>query len=251
MPLALPSPPWIVGHRGARAEITENTLAGFDAALSQGADMIEMDVQLTADGVPVVFHDWDLRRLAARPEVLEQVASATLDAVRVHDPEATHDAETHRIPRLVEVLDALPPRVPLNLEVKCRLAAPETLLDALEPLLDRRGDLLVSSFSWDLLAALRRRRPGQPVAPLARRHAAVLLAAGERLGAFSLHCRDTLAGRELVRAATAAGRPLLAYTVNEAGRARTLLDRGVAGLFTDRPGALRAQLERSDRGADR
>lgn len=243
MPLNLPPPPWIVGHRGVRAEVTENTLAGFREAAAQGADMVEMDVQLTADGVPVAFHDWDLERLAGRRDVVERTSSAVLDAARVHDPEAAADGGRHSIPRLADALDGLPPELPLNLELKRRYAEPAALLDALEPLLDRRPRLLVSSFDWELLAALRARRPRLPLAPLARQNAAALLAAGERLGAFSLHCRESLASRRLAQAAAAAGRPLLAYTVNDAGRARKLLAMGLAGLFTDRPGRLRAALE--------
>lgn len=243
MALALPPPPWIVGHRGVRAEITENTLAGFREAAAQGADLVEMDVQLAADGVPIVFHDWDLVRLAGRSEVVELTPSTVLAAVRVRDPEATRDGGRHPIPRLAEVLDALPPSLPLNLEIKRRQAEPAPLLDALEPLLDRRADLLVSSFDWELLAALRSRRPQLPLAPLARRDARGLVAAGESLSAFSLHCRESLASRQLARAAAATGRPLLAYTVNDGGRARDLLAMGLAGLFTDRPGRLRAELE--------
>lgn len=243
MSLALPPPPWIVGHRGARAEVTENTLAGFHEAVAQGADLVEMDVQLAADGVPVVFHDWDLVRLAGRPEIVEHTPSAELAAVRVRDPAAARDDGRHPIPRLAEVLDALPPSLPLNLEVKRRHAETAALLEALEPLLDRRAGLLVSSFDWELLAALRSRRPALPLAPLARRDARGLVAAGESLAAFSLHCRESLVSRRLARAAAATGRPLLAYTVNDAARARDLLAVGVAGLFTDRPGRLRAELE--------
>lgn len=242
MRLALPPPPWIVGHRGVRAEITENTVAGFRAAAAQGADMVEMDVQLTADGIPVAFHDWDLERLAGRSEVVERTSSAALAAVRVHDPEAA-DGERHPIPRLAEALDALPPDLPVNLELKRRQAEPTAFVGALEPWLERPGGMLVSSFDWELLAELKTRHPQLPLAPLARRDAGALLAAGERLAAFSLHCRESLASRRLARAAAAAGRPLLAYTVNDAARARRLLAMGLAGLFTDRPGALRAELE--------
>lgn len=243
MALALPPPPWIVGHRGVRAEITENTLAGLAAAVRQGADMVEVDVQLTVDDVLVLCHDWDLQRLGGRSEVVEETASTLLAAVRVHDREAGRDEERHRIPHLSEALDLVPGTVPLNLELKRRRAEPERLLDALEPLLDRRDDLLVSSFDWELLAALRARRPELPLAPLARRHADALLAAGERLAAWSLHCRQSLASRALAEAASDVGRPLLAYTVNDAAAARTLFDRGLSGVFTDRPGALRRELE--------
>jgi glycerophosphoryl diester phosphodiesterase len=54
--------PLIIGHRGASGETPENTLAAFELALGQGADGIEFDVHLSADGVPVVIHDSRLNR---------------------------------------------------------------------------------------------------------------------------------------------------------------------------------------------
>ncbi len=64
MKAALPhSRPLLVAHRGAMAVAPENSLAAFDQALEDNADGIELDVQLTADGFPVVFHDPDLRRI--------------------------------------------------------------------------------------------------------------------------------------------------------------------------------------------
>ena len=51
-------------HRGASAYAPENTLEAFLLAAEQGADGVELDVQLTKDGIPVVFHDWDLKRAA-------------------------------------------------------------------------------------------------------------------------------------------------------------------------------------------
>jgi glycerophosphoryl diester phosphodiesterase len=58
--------PAVVAHRGASSELPENTLAAFEEAARVGADMVELDVRLTADGVPVVLHDPELGRAAAR-----------------------------------------------------------------------------------------------------------------------------------------------------------------------------------------
>ena len=55
--LDLPAPPWIVGHRGVRGSAPENTVEAMLQAVSQGADMVELDLQLTSDGRWVVFHD--------------------------------------------------------------------------------------------------------------------------------------------------------------------------------------------------
>lgn len=57
----------VIAHRGASAEKPENSIAAFRRALALKVDGIELDVQVTADGVPVVFHDAHLRRLTGRP----------------------------------------------------------------------------------------------------------------------------------------------------------------------------------------
>lgn len=54
--------PWVVGHRGAMGHAPENTMTSFETALQLGADMLEFDVRLTKDGVPVVVHDANLDR---------------------------------------------------------------------------------------------------------------------------------------------------------------------------------------------
>lgn len=58
--------PWLIAHRGAMAEAPENVEAAFDLAFSHKVDGIELDVQMTADGVPVVFHDDTLRRITGK-----------------------------------------------------------------------------------------------------------------------------------------------------------------------------------------
>lgn len=79
--LALPGP-WLVAHRGGAALAPENTLVAFDRALSLGADALEIDVRLTADGAVVVFHDEDTARLTGRRGSIE---GRTLAEVRALD----------------------------------------------------------------------------------------------------------------------------------------------------------------------
>lgn len=59
--------PWVVGHRGAMGHAPENTMTSFEQAVQLGADMIEFDVRLTKDGIPVVVHDANLDRTSNKP----------------------------------------------------------------------------------------------------------------------------------------------------------------------------------------
>src|SRR5919197_335566 len=115
--LNLPPPPWIIGHRGASGESPENTLESFQLAVTQGACLIEMDLQLTADGHIVVVHDWTLERLAK-----SQLKVETSTLIELSDQNiALHfrpSAPKQSMPTLSEVLRVIPERIPLNLELK-------------------------------------------------------------------------------------------------------------------------------------
>jgi glycerophosphoryl diester phosphodiesterase len=220
--------PWIVGHRGAAEDATENTLESLELAVTQGADMVELDVQLTADGQLVAFHDATLERLAGSEESVEGSVRERLQS------------RFSSLASLPEILRALPSSTPLNIELKCREADPERLVARLALDLDRRQRVLISSFDHELLAMVRCLLPGRSLAPLGKHSADELLAAADELNAWSVHCHRRLAAEVL--AGESAGRPVLAYTVNEAAQARGLLELGVSGLFTDAPGRLRAEL---------
>ncbi len=240
--LQLPPQPWIVGHRGASGEAPENTLVSLRRAADQGADLVEVDLQLSRDGFLIAFHDWDLKPLTGIRGVVEELTRAEL----CRTPVTLHPGGESRptpIADLGEVLSELPDELPLNLELKRRRAEPEAIVHSLGRALSHREQVLVSSFDWPLLAEVRRQIPGLPVAPLAKKGARALLAAAKELAAYSIHCHRRLASRLLIRTAAAAGRPTLAYTVNQKDEARRLLARGAAGLFTDFPGRLRRELE--------
>ena len=66
--------PEIIAHRGNASEFPENTLEALESAVALGAKFVEFDVQLTADRVPVLFHDADLARVAGRPELVHDIA---------------------------------------------------------------------------------------------------------------------------------------------------------------------------------
>jgi glycerophosphoryl diester phosphodiesterase len=241
--LGLGPPPWIVGHRGAGGEAPENTLDSLLLAVDQGADMVEFDIQLTADGELVACHDWTLSRMGGVELTLEEVAFEEIDRVEISGP--FRRPGIHRVlATLDEILTLLPSATLLNVELKRQQADIGAFVSALAEPLTARPGVLVSSFDWPLLAAVRAKLPTVPLAPLGGRstNPAALLAAADDISAMSVHCRDTLVDARLVAAAAAGGRPVLVYVVNEAAAARRLFDLGVQGVFTDHPARLRRQL---------
>lgn len=99
-------PAFIAGHRGDRADAPENTMPAFEAAIASGLRIVETDVQLTADGVPVLMHDPTVDRTtnghgAVADLTLEQVEA--LDAGRWYSKKFTGT----RVPQLTELLDLI------------------------------------------------------------------------------------------------------------------------------------------------
>lgn len=108
---------WLSGHtyahRGMHGPgIPENSIAAFSRAIGNGLG-IECDVHRARDGMPVVFHDWDLERLTGQDGDIAQLTGAQLGAIRL-------SGSTETIPDLRRVLDLVRGRVPLLIEVKSR-----------------------------------------------------------------------------------------------------------------------------------
>lgn len=241
--------PAVVAHRGASAHAPENTLAAFRLAASQGADAIELDARLSADGQVVVFHDDTLQRTTnGRGRVSDQPLAAlqALDAGSWCD--AAYAGE--RIPTLAEVLDTLGQTLVLNIELKESPARRAALAAAVADLVGARrltGQVLFSSFDWRALAALHRALPGAslgllaapgPLGFWARR------AQPGRLPYAALHPAQRDVSPALIQRARRRGWRVLAYTVNHPADFQRLHTLGVDGYFTDDPAlALRLRAE--------
>jgi len=231
---------WIYGHRGAAGEAPENTVPSLLAAVAEGADGVELDVQLTADGELAVVHDRDLQRLAGDPRAVESCTWRELERIPLLAPRAVSVAsqEGWRIPRLSEAVAALPGRFVVNVELKRHGASREAFAERVAAALAARPQVVVSSFDGDLLRRLRRVAPATAIAPLAERPSRELLHLARELGAVALHVGRLGVDPGLVEAAGREGWPVHAYTVNTVGEALRLAGLGVAGVFTDHPGWL-------------
>jgi glycerophosphoryl diester phosphodiesterase len=226
---------FVWAHRGASARAPENTLVAFRAAEAAGADGIELDVHLSADGVPVVIHDATLERTTSGRGAVGDRSAAQLqqlDAGSRFSPAFAGE----RLPTLEEVFVWAGDRLRLNVEIKDAAAG-----RAVPELLSRYPAVraLVSSFDHDLLEALRARNRDLPLAFLVDRRfwrGAVARAAACR--AESLHPRQDLVSPALLAACRAAGLAVAPWTVDDPQRALRLRELGCAGLFTNDPGRI-------------
>lgn len=120
---APPAPlvPELVAHRGAVDAWPENTLAAVLAAVHEGARYVEVDVQLTADGVPVLLHDPDLARTAGRPGLVEHLTVAEATSIDVHEPARFGDRHAGiTLPTLAALAEVLAGRSGLTVFVEIK-----------------------------------------------------------------------------------------------------------------------------------
>ena len=238
--------PRIVGHRGAALHAPENTLAGLREAARQGCRWVEIDVRLTADEGLVLMHDPTVDRTttaAGRVRDLPQAAIAGMDAGARFG--AAFAGE--RIPALADAVGvAHMLALRLDIELKCdpgdSAATAAALVREIERVWQADEPPLISSFDWTALLAVRAARADLPVAVVTPALSDAWRPAFEALGAASLHVGERSLTREAVGPLVAEGIEIGAYTVNDAARAKALLSWGVAGIFSDCPGAIAAAL---------
>lgn len=139
--------PLVFSHRGAAATVCENTVASFEEAVRQGTDGIELDVRVTADGIPVVFHDADGTRLAGKEFRIAEIPYRQLASIFLEGE--------HGIPRLDTVLDQFGQRIFLDIEIKDKAAVPAVLEGIVRRHLVER--VMVSSFDADVVIEVKRR----------------------------------------------------------------------------------------------
>jgi glycerophosphoryl diester phosphodiesterase len=214
----------VIAHRGASADEVENTLPAFEGAIRAGADYVELDVQASADGVLVVFHDLNLGRLTPLRGPLRRRRAAELCEVG--------------IPTLEDVIELTRGRIGVMAELKSAyLYRRHDLVRRTVALLG--PDDVALSFERRAVQEARRARPGLRVLQHVGLGVSIRAAAGYAWGVGFSETRVTARG--LARASSL-GLARLVYTVNDELRMRELLALGVDGIFTDRPAALRRAL---------
>ena len=254
VPAARGAGPLIVGHRGASSDAPENTLAAFRLAWEQGADGVEGDYRLSADGRVVCIHDADLKRVAGVPMV---VKSATFDELRAHDVgdwkgEAWRG---ERIASLEDVLAEVPKDKWLVVELKTGPEIVEPLAAAIEQSSVPVEQILLIAFDAETIAACKRRLPEVKCHWLAAYKQQEdgrwtptpdeVVTTIRRIGAngFGSESKPEVFDAEFVDRLRDGGvQEFHVWTVDDPQVARFYRGLGAWGLTTNRPGKLRAEL---------
>jgi glycerophosphoryl diester phosphodiesterase len=239
----------VIAHRGLSMRAPENTVAAVEAAIGVGADMVEVDVATTVDGVAVCLHDATVDRTTSGTgrlrdltwnEVQRLDAGSWLSSGFAGEP----------VPSVDEVLACARGRVLVNLELKPDGDAVSRLVAATVAAVRAAGmeaQVVVSSFDAGALEQVRETAPGLVTASLLHPERdrdtdplAVMMAVGSR----ALNVSRAQLSAELVRHCHGAGRPVAVYTVNRLSHLRRCQQLGVHAVFTDRADDVVASLRK-------
>jgi glycerophosphoryl diester phosphodiesterase len=260
------SRPQVVAHRGASAEKAEHTLGAYVAALDEGAEALECDVRLTADGHLVCVHDRTLRRTALHAGIVSTMELAQLEELDFAawknpwsdlDDEAPDDdpelGKVLTLRRLLETVGSYPRRVEIAIETKHPTRYAGLVERRLVELLAEFGwsghdsPARVMSFSWVALRRVRREAPGLELVYL-------LDAPTQWIRSRPIAEPDWIAGPgiellrdhpEMIRRIHRAGTRLHVWTVNTVADLELCREHGVEAVITDRPADVLRHLSHS------
>lgn len=238
--------PIAFAHRGGALEAPENTLEAFQHAATLGYQYLETDAQLTADGIPVAFHDTTIDRVTNQKGAIRELTWDALAELPIH-PEQNGGGRLATIEQLLTEF----PDMRFNIDAK----TPEVVAPLLD-VITATGALqrvCIASFSDARLAQIRARLgssacvsqgPFDTVVSLLR---GTLKQSDPKAKNRPLQLPDhagplPLPFRQIVSAAAQHGSPVHVWTVDDTNRMHELLDMGVDGIMTDRPTALRQVL---------
>lgn len=230
-------------HRGACHEAPENTLAAFRRAIELGADGIELDVQLSADGEVVVIHDFHLETTTngegpVRDKTLAELKE--LDAGAAFDPSFSGQ----RIPTLQEVVDTVGDHLLLNIELKTAEAWDNGLAAAVMRIVEKNGlvdRVVVSSFHPLAVRRVKKLNPGVQVGLLYAPDSSVFLRRPwlrHFMHLEALHPHHTVVDERYMAWAEQQGTRIHPWTVDDPDRMRELVLLGVDIIITNRPDLL-------------
>lgn len=228
--------PLIIGHRGANADAPENTLAAFHQAVEQGADGVELDVQLTADGKIVIIHDDDVARVSNGNGKVTEMTLVQLKALDL--------GHGQTVPTLDELFEMLGPTTLYNIEIKdfsIRDRGLETAVADRVTAHNLQNQVLISSFNP--LSVRRAKREFSQVTPIGLLRESGLLQYSYFIApADADHPHYTMVNVNYMAWAKKRGQRVNVWTVDDPAEAQRLTALGVDAIITNKPAFLHASI---------
>ena len=222
----------VVGHRGAMGHVLENTIESVQKAIELNVDGIEIDVFKSKTGELVVYHDPSLSRLSNSNAFIEQISLDSIKKVEL--------IGGYFIPTLKEIVDIIPEKIFLNIELKGQdtyFETNEIITNYLNTYNFSASKFIISSFRWDELKKIRSINKEIPIAILVdslyKIDDAIKLA--KQINAIALNPNKNFITREIVNKIKSNNIKVYPYTINTSRNIRRVRSMGVDAIITDYP----------------
>jgi glycerophosphoryl diester phosphodiesterase len=242
--------PLIFAHRGSSAYAPENTIAAFELAIQQQADLVELDTKLSADRRVVVIHDQTVDRTTDGTGQVSKLAYKTLRTLNA-SYRFRDSYPDEFIPTLEEVIEVCAGRVRLNIELGNYFTPLDHLEVEVARIIDHyhlQDEVIVSCFHPIPLRRFHNLLPQVAIGFLARRGMQGYLSRGWLGRALvpydALHPEKDDVTPQLIGTTRKIGCPVHTFTVNDPAEMAKLISLGVDGLITDDPLAARSVIDR-------
>lgn len=241
----------IIAHRGASAYYPENTMIAFEKAVEMGAEMIEMDVMLSKDGIPIVFHDAKLNQHTNGNSYVKYYTLKELkelDAGSWFNPKFSNQ----KIPTLEEVLHFASGKIALNIEIKTEAVSDQIKNGVEEKVLQlvkehgMQKHVLFSSFDYRAVRHFKRLDANIPVALLYEKNQSNRLLPHQLVKKYNVdafNCSYRQLKKKWIADINKYNIPAFIYTVDSKRRMQKLIAGGVTGIFTNKPDLLKSVVQ--------
>ena len=225
--------PLVTYHRGDCSIAPENTMPAFRSAILKKGDRIELDVQMTKDGVAVVTHDTNLRRCTGKNAKVYDLTFAEIEQLDAGSWFSTRFAGT-RIPSFEEVLQLCQGKIDLNVEIKPSAATPTLEAETVRLLREYgfEGHCVITSQSYETLHKVKELAPDIPTG--------YILALGvgnyyDLPDADFFSVETTFITSGMVNQIHLRGKTVSAWTIDREEDAKHMMELGADDLITDKP----------------
>jgi len=222
----------VIGHRGAMGHALENTIESVEKAINLKVDGIEIDVFKSKSGELIVYHDPSLSRLSNSNAFIEQISLDSIKKIELIGGLS--------IPTLNEVIDIIPEKIFLNIELKGENTAHETnkiIIKYLSKSNLNPSKFIISSFRWDELKKFRNINKDVPIAILVdslyKIDNAIKLA--KEINAVALNPNNNFITNQIVNKIQSNNIKVYPYTINTPKNIKRMKSMGVDGIITDFP----------------
>lgn len=241
----------VIAHRGASMYAPENTHSAFKLAIDMEAEMIELDLLLSKDGIPVVFHEEELKRTTGFDGIL---GNYTLDELKKLETGSwfSDEYEGEPFPTLREVLEYTKGKIAVNIEIKHESVTDTAVGGIVDKALslvrefEMEDNVIFSSFDYRVMEHLNQLEPTISKAILYEKEQSGELSPSQLVEKYQVdafNCSHRQLSEEWIEELNANDIPFFIYTVNDERLMRRLIKSGARGIFSDKPDVLKQVVE--------